>query len=215
MGYRTLVGRAWHEDVVKGSRFVALVAPLSGPDEAEVLAAEVRGERSDASHVCWAYVWGDVRRWSDDGEPGGTAGRPMLEVLDKRGLDRAAAIVARRFGGVKLGAGGLARAYGAAVARAVDAAGTVEIADRDAFVVRAPFADADVLLRALADRSDVDLAPIAYDGAGLELSGTITTATADDLEALVTDLTRGRARCRRSPVDDDAAPGGALPGHWK
>jgi hypothetical protein len=120
----------------------------------------VAAER-DAAHVAWAWRWGETLRWSDDGEPGGTAGRPMLEVLTKRDLDRTVALVARVFGGVKLGAGGLARAYGGAVARALDAARVVEVPDRRAFAVRAGFADVDVLLRLLDDES-VDHAPVTF-----------------------------------------------------
>jgi uncharacterized YigZ family protein len=203
MAYRTLRRRATHEDVVKRSRFVAVVAPLASPDEAEALVAEVRAAHPEAGHVCWALAWGEQRRWSDDGEPGGTAGRPMLEVLDKRGLDRAVAVVARRYGGVKLGAGGLARAYGGAVARAVDAAGTAFVPDRDAIEVDAPFADADALLRALAACPEVALDAPGYGARGVELTGTVLRDARATVEALVADVTRGRARVRSTPLDDE------------
>jgi uncharacterized YigZ family protein len=213
MAHHTLRRRATHEDVVKRSRFVAVVAPMASPDQAEALVAEVRAAHPDAGHVCWALVWGVQRRWSDDGEPGGTAGRPMLEVLDKRGLDRVVAVVARRFGGVKLGAGGLARAYGGAVARAADAAGTAFVPDRDAIRVEAPFADADALLRALAACPEVALDAPAYGADGVELSGTVLRDAGSRVEALVADVTRGRARWRSVPVSDDAgaAPGSSAP----
>lgn len=188
-------------DLVKGSRFVAVVAPLAAPDGAETLVAAVRAAHPEAGHVCWASRWGDARRWSDDGEPGGTAGRPMLEVLEKRGLDRVVAAVARRFGGVKLGAGGLARAYGGAVAKAVDAAGAAFVPDRDAFRLAAPFADADALLRALQARADVVVAAPDYGADGVVLTGTVLRATADELAALVADLTRGRGRWSASRID--------------
>lgn len=206
MGYVTLARRASHVEIVKRSRFEATVAPLTRPDEAEALVTEVRAHHPDANHVCWALVWGTQRRWSDDGEPGGTAGRPMLEVLDKRGLDRVAAVVVRRFGGVKLGAGGLARAYGGAVARALDTADTVVVPDRETFVLRAAFADADALLRALSSRGDVDLAPAAYDADGLVLHGTVESARASELDGLVGDLTRGDGEIQRTPLDADHEP---------
>lgn len=202
MAHRTLARRAEHEDVIKGSRFVAVVAPLAAPDEAEALVHAVRVAHPEAGHVAWATLWGDGRRWSDDGEPGGTAGRPMLEVLEKRGLDRVAAAVARRFGGVKLGAGGLARAYGGAVAKAVDAAGITFEPDRDAFRIAAPFADADALLRALQARPDVVVAAPDYGPDGVLLTGTVLRAAADELATLVADLTRGRGRWRATPIDD-------------
>lgn len=201
MAHRTVARRAEHEDLIKGSRFVAVVAPLSAPDDAEALVAAVRAAHPEAGHVAWATLWGDARRWSDDGEPGGTAGRPMLEVLEKRGLDRVAAAVARRFGGVKLGAGGLARAYGGAVAKAVDAAGVAFVPDRDAFRIAAPFADADALLRALHARADVALAPPDYGAEGVVLTGTVLRAVAGELATLVADLTRGRGRWHATPID--------------
>ena len=202
MAHRTLARRAEHEDLIKGSRFVALVAPLAAPDEAEALVAAVRAAHPEAGHVCWATLWGDERRWSDDGEPGGTAGRPMLEVLEKRGLDRVAAAVARRFGGVKLGAGGLARAYGGAVAKAVDAAGIACVPDRNAFRIAAPFADADALLRTLQARPDVAAAPPAFEPDGVVLTGTVLREAADDLGTVVANLTRGRGRWSHRPIDD-------------
>ncbi|MFN2322729.1 MAG: YigZ family protein [Trueperaceae bacterium] len=201
MAHRTLARRAEHEDVIKGSRFFAVVAPLAAPDEAEALVAAVRAAHPEAGHVAWATLWGDARRWSDDGEPGGTAGRPMLEVLEKRGLDRAAAAVARRFGGVKLGAGGLARAYGGSVAKAVDAAGVAFVPDRDAYRVEAPFAAADALLRALQARADVVVAAPDYGPDGVVLTGTVLREAEEELATLVADLTRGRGRWWADPLD--------------
>ncbi len=212
MGYRTLARRASHTEVVKRSRFEAIVAPLVHPEGAEALVIEARAAHADANHVCWALLWGSERRWSDDGEPGGTAGRPMLEVLDKRGLDRVAAVVVRRFGGVKLGAGGLARAYGGAVARALDGARIVDVPDRETFVLRAAFGDADALLRGLAARDDVELSPTAYDADGVVLQGTVESAGAAELDALVADLTRGHGDLQRTPLDDLDPPHAA---HWK
>jgi uncharacterized YigZ family protein len=208
VAHRTLARRAHHEDVIKGSRFVAVVAPLEAPDGAEALVTSVRAAHPEAGHVCWATLWGEARRWSDDGEPGGTAGRPMLEVLEKRGLDRVVAAVARRFGGVKLGAGGLARAYGGAIAKAVDAAGVVFVPDRDAFRVAAPFADADALMRALQARVDVVLRAPDYGPDGVVLTGTVLREAAEELAALVADLTRGRGRWRATRIDDGPGPDG-------
>src|SRR5690606_25357117 len=136
-----------HEDVVEGSRFIAWVEPVSSADEALTLVTRARTEHPDATHHCWAYRLGDEMRFSDDGEPGGTAGRPMLEVMLKRGLDGCAAVVTRYFGGKKLGAGGLVRAYGGAVARALDAAGVVRLVPYQRLRVRAPFASASAVLR--------------------------------------------------------------------
>ena len=193
MAHRTIAGPSEHLEVVKGSRFRAVVAPLADVDDAGEWIARLRAAEPDAGHVAWAWRWGGLQRWSDDGEPGGTAGRPMLEVLLKRDLDRVIAGVARVFGGVKLGAGGLARAYGGSVARALDAASVREVPDRVAFALRAPFAEVDGVLRALAD-ADVEHAPPEFDAGGVHLRGAVLASAAERIEARITTVTRGRGR---------------------
>jgi uncharacterized YigZ family protein len=126
--YETVAGEGEHETEVKGSRFLCLLAPAADEAAAQQVIARVRAAHPSANHHCWAYVLGAdgaVQRSSDDGEPGGTAGLPMLQMLTRRGVRCAVAVVTRYFGGTKLGAGGLARAYGGAVGEALDALGTV------------------------------------------------------------------------------------------
>jgi uncharacterized YigZ family protein len=121
----TLAAPIVRELVVKKSRFIARIAPVHSVDEAEAVIAAVRRQYWDARHNCTAMVTGlagDQARSSDDGEPSGTAGMPMLEVLRRRGLTDVVAVVTRYFGGVKLGAGGLIRAYSTAVSEALDEA---------------------------------------------------------------------------------------------
>ncbi|WP_210649068.1 YigZ family protein [Nocardioides sp. SYSU D00065] len=111
----------------RGSRFVCTLRRVDDEDEARRLVAELRKLHPDARHHCSAFVLGprgEVQRSSDDGEPAGTAGAPMLEVLRGAGISDVAAVVTRWFGGTLLGAGGLVRAYGDAVRGAVAAAGT-------------------------------------------------------------------------------------------
>ncbi|RKN12406.1 YigZ family protein [Streptomyces radicis] len=126
--YRTVARVGVHETEVNRSRFLCALAPAATEDEARGFIAGIRAEHPTASHHCWAYVIGAdaaVRKSSDDGEPGGTAGPPMLEMLLRRDVRYAVAVVTRYFGGTKLGAGGLIRAYGGAVGEALDALGTV------------------------------------------------------------------------------------------
>lgn len=121
----TISGAVEHELVIKKSRFITLVSPVSSPAEADAVIAEVRKRAWDARHNCSAQVTGDLgdrARSSDDGEPSGTAGVPMLEVLRRRELTDVVAVVTRYFGGIKLGAGGLVRAYSSAVSEALDGA---------------------------------------------------------------------------------------------
>ncbi|MEU6473141.1 YigZ family protein [Streptomyces massasporeus] len=125
--YRTVAGAGVHETEVNRSRFLCALAPAATEQEAQDFIAAVRRQHADASHNCWAYVIGadaSVQKASDDGEPGGTAGVPMLQMLLRRDMRYVVAVVTRYFGGVKLGAGGLIRAYGGAVGEALDALGT-------------------------------------------------------------------------------------------
>lgn len=115
----SLVQPARHELVIKKSRFIACVEPVLGREEAQARVAQLKAEHPDAAHVCWALLAGGQSAANDDGEPGGTAGRPMLDVLRHQDLQGVMASVVRYFGGVKLGAGGLVRAYTDAVAQAL------------------------------------------------------------------------------------------------
>jgi uncharacterized YigZ family protein len=109
-----------HSDLlIKKSRFIGCVQAVPDRAAAQAIVARLREEHPGAAHVCWALLAGGQSAANDDGEPGGTAGRPMLEVLRRQDLDGVLATVVRYFGGVKLGAGGLVRAYTDAVAQAL------------------------------------------------------------------------------------------------
>ncbi|MER5769326.1 YigZ family protein [Streptomyces sp. NPDC001985] len=126
--YRTVAREGVHETEINRSRFICALAPAATEEEAQAFIARVRGEHATATHNCFAYVIGadaSVQRASDDGEPGGTAGVPMLQMLMRREVRYAVAVVTRYYGGVKLGAGGLIRAYGGVVGEALDTLGTL------------------------------------------------------------------------------------------
>lgn len=124
--FRTPTRRTRHEiSRIKNSRFVATLAPADSAEAALEAVRAVATEMPDARHHCWAYrigAEGREYRFSDDGEPGGSAGRPILAVLEGREVADAALVVSRWFGGVKLGVGGLVRAYGAAAAAVLEEA---------------------------------------------------------------------------------------------
>jgi uncharacterized YigZ family protein len=127
--YRTVACDGSAEIEVKRSRFLATIARVATEDEARAVVERMRKQHWDARHHCSAFVLGpeaSVARSSDDGEPAGTAGAPMLEVLRGREVSDVVAVVTRWFGGVLLGAGGLVRAYGDAVRAGLDAAGVVD-----------------------------------------------------------------------------------------
>ncbi len=124
--YNTLMKRSMDEFVVNKSRFIGHGSPAQTEDEALCFLKEMRSAYKDASHNCYAYIIGanmGVMRYSDDGEPGGTAGLPIIEVLKARQITNCCVVVTRYFGGVLLGAGGLTRAYAQGAATAVNACG--------------------------------------------------------------------------------------------
>ena len=161
--YKTVEKATEARTEVRRSLFIVSVSPAATAEDADAFVASVRAKYPDATHNCYAYIAGAENpsvRFSDDGEPGGTAGQPMLEVLKKRGLTAVAVVVTRYFGGIKLGAGGLVSAYTDSVATGIDAAGTVTMTERSLVEVRAgyqEFSRADsVLIRLGAERMSAD-----------------------------------------------------------
>ena len=135
----TLARPVASELVIRKSRFLGCVQPVEGRAQALEIVAQLRAQHPGAAHVCWALLAGGQSAANDDGEPGGTAGRPMLEVLRHQDLEGVLATVVRYFGGVKLGAGGLVRAYTDAVAGAVAGGEAALAADVAIAVQRAVF----------------------------------------------------------------------------
>ncbi|MCR4633908.1 MAG: YigZ family protein [Erysipelotrichaceae bacterium] len=112
--------------IIERSRFLTYMRRVRSEEEYRNYISEIRKKHHDATHVCSAMICGNIRRSSDDGEPSGTAGAPILNVLDKNGLDETCALVVRYFGGIKLGAGGLIRAYSSAVSECLKDAKLIE-----------------------------------------------------------------------------------------
>ena len=122
--YKTLMQRGHDEFIVNKSRFIGDSTPAGSEEEALSFLSSVRSKYKDATHHCYAYIIGrnmGIMRYSDDGEPGGTAGMPIIEVMKARGVTDCCVVVTRYFGGVLLGAGGLVRAYSQGAAIAVNA----------------------------------------------------------------------------------------------
>ena len=122
---RTVFGRHESEKIIERSRFLTYSAHVESEEEARAFVAEIRSKHSLATHVCYAFIsdkTGNLQRFSDDGEPQGTAGVPILEVLKSKKLFETAVAVVRYFGGIKLGAGGLVRAYSSSAAENLDGA---------------------------------------------------------------------------------------------
>ena len=188
--YRTVAGNAVAETEVKRSRFLCRIERVDSEEVARTVVERARKEHWDARHHCSAFVLGPdgaVQRCSDDGEPSGTAGAPMLEVLRGREVSDVVAVVTRWFGGTLLGAGGLVRAYGDAVRAGLDAAGVHER-------VLAALFDVDVS-HAAAGRLESDLRARGVDVQDATYAERVTVRVdrdpATDLDALLAELTGG------------------------
>jgi len=181
---------------VKRSVFLAHLAPVASVEEADAVVAARRKEHWDARHHCTALIVGphaDRQRSNDDGEPAGTAGAPMLEVLRHRDVTDVVAVVTRWFGGTLLGAGGLVRAYGSSVAGALDAAAWVDRVHLTRVTAKAPHAEAGRLLAYLhtwADTHHAVLDEPSY-GAVARLSVQVPPELVATLRADVAALTGG------------------------
>lgn len=179
------------EIVVSRSRFIADLAPVADVADADALVAAARRELHDARHHCFAYVLGahgQQSRSNDDGEPAGTAGAPMLAVLQGAQLTDVAVVVTRYFGGTLLGAGGLVRAYSGAVTHALDAVRRVRRRRLAVFQVHAAHADAGQLehrLRIWAATVDGRVEPGVYDTGGVTIEVAAPPAAHDALRTLL------------------------------
>lgn len=190
--YTTLAGEHRHSAVVGGSEFLAFAARADTPPEALAYLETVRARYPDATHHCWAYQIGAGYRFSDDGEPGGTAGAPLLRAIGGQALDHVMTVVARYYGGVKLGTGGLVRAYGGTAAECLRAAPRLEVRPRQPLRVRVPFAHLSALYHLLetfgAVRGEEE-----YTASGLELDAALLPEEVDAFTAALADATRGEA----------------------
>jgi len=195
--YLTLASDADGEVEVKRSRFVCRVRRVETEDAARAVIESARREMAEARHHCSAFVLGPdaaVRRTNDDGEPGGTAGAPMLEVLTRRELSDVVAVVTRYFGGVLLGAGGLIRAYSDAVVAALQHTALVRREQQRVAVIDASHVDAGRLDNELRNRGFAVLS-VEY-AAQVTLRTAVPPEDADELVALVAGVTGGAGRTR-------------------
>ncbi|UJW75664.1 IMPACT family protein [Rhizobium sp. SL42] len=190
MRFSLLQPVAFSQDVKK-SRFVAHAAPIASEDEAKAFLAAHRDDT--ANHNCWAWRLGQAYRFSDDGEPSGTAGKPILQAIDGQDLDGVAVVVTRWFGGILLGSGGLMRAYGGSAAAALRLGEKVEIIPMLTGAVVAGFADLALVKARLLALPHVSLVE-AFEAQGAALTVTLRLGDEDQVARLVQDLTSGRSR---------------------
>lgn len=183
-----------HEIEIKRSRFITLIGRATNEAEARALIDAARDRFPDARHHCSAYIYhvdgsNPVERSSDDGEPSGTAGKPMLDVLKGSGLLDICAVVVRYFGGIKLGAGGLVHAYGGAVSEAMEQVEPVTRALRELYTVEVSHAEAGRLEAELRNRG-VDMVDTAY-GQAVTFTVSVEPGGEEELAATLAVLTQG------------------------
>jgi uncharacterized YigZ family protein len=187
----TLATLCTHEEEIKKSRFLAYAGPATSV--AEAMAMFARHGDPAATHNCWAYRIGNEYRFNDDGEPGGTAGQPILRAIDGQGLDRVAVLVVRWYGGIKLGAGGLVRAYGGCAANCLRLGERVELIDTAVARCRCDFAELAILHARLAGMG-VAVREENFDERGAALALEVPRTRLAELEQAVANITRGRGR---------------------
>ncbi|MGY6269209.1 IMPACT family protein [Achromobacter denitrificans] len=193
---QTLTAPCSYQEDIKKSRFAAYAAPVATVEEAMRFFAE----RADpeATHNCWAYRIGQEYRFNDDGEPGGTAGRPILQAIEGQDMDRVAVLVVRWFGGVKLGAGGLVRAYGGCAANCLRLGERTEIVDLATVACACGYAELPLLKSRLAQAGAAILRE-EFSGEGVALRFTVPRAAVGGLETTVANITRGRSAWELEP----------------
>ncbi len=179
------------EQDIRKSRFLAIACPVESEAEAKAQLAKISD--ASASHNCWAWRIGQAYRFSDDGEPSGTAGKPILQAIDGQDLDRTLVVVTRWFGGILLGSGGLMRAYGGTAAACLRAAARTEYVERAALSVSLGFSDLALVKARLSAFAGLVMDDEAFHESGARLSFRVPAEKAEEIGRLIVDLTSGRA----------------------
>lgn len=175
---------------IKKSRFIAAASPVADEDAARRF-IEAQSDFT-ATHNCWAWRIGQVYRFSDDGEPSGTAGKPILQAIDGQSLDAVAVVVTRWFGGILLGSGGLMRAYGGTAATCLRHGEKTLVIPTLSSEIECGFSDLALVKSRLAAVPDLTIEREVFTEAGARLSLSIPVANAEDVARMVLDLTSGR-----------------------
>ncbi len=186
----TLVAPVEFVQDIKKSRFIGKAAPIASEEEAKAFVAAVSDP--SANHNCWAWRIGQAYRFSDDGEPSGTAGKPILQAIDGQDLDGVAVVVTRFFGGILLGSGGLVRAYGGTAAQMLRAAEKREIIPMVTGDCAVSFSDLALIKARLGAIPHLSVTE-TFTADGVNLAITLRQGDEDQAARLVRDLTSGRS----------------------
>ncbi|MBP1912741.1 YigZ family protein [Thermococcus stetteri] len=198
MGYRTLRGIGTAQLVIKKSVFIGYASPANTEDDAKIFIAKIKAHHSDATHNVSAYLLNDGKnfavRYDDDGEPKGSAGKPVLKVIQNKGLSNVVVVVTRYFGGIKLGYGGLVKAYSDAASLAIENAGIVKVYETERFEVTFPY-NLFHLVRSTVEENGGRVVGEEY-GELVKFTVETRKGEAEPLMKLLTEKTRGRIRLR-------------------
>lgn len=189
-----LIQPASAEQIIKKSRFLATAVPIASEEDAK--AAIAAHGHADANHNCWAWRLGATYRFSDAGEPSGTAGKPILAAIDGQSVDKAVVIVTRWFGGILLGSGGLVRAYGGTAAMCLRGAQLVEMKPSVEGHFHLDFSDLALVKAKLAAFRDLQVLEERFGTTGADLLVRIVETEVEAVSRLVSDLTSGRSVVR-------------------
>jgi uncharacterized YigZ family protein len=187
----TLKKPASFEETIKNSRFISHSACVTSQAESLDFYDSVMDPQ--ATHNCWAWRINFQVRSSDDGEPSGTAGRPILNIIERRGLENVMVVVTRYFGGIKLGVGGLVRAYSGTTAKCLDKAGVIELFPRSEYTIKAGFEWA-ASVHAILDQFGAEKIEESYDADGLILKIRCREADHSKLASGLRDASRGQVK---------------------
>lgn len=190
--YKTVARRALAEQEIERSRFIAYIAPVSSKEEGDAFIAEIRAKHKDATHNVPAMVIGDrmqIQWASDDGEPQGTSGAPMVQLLVGEGITNVCIVVTRYFGGTKLGTGGLVRAYTSSARLAIEAAGIREVSEAAALDIVIDYTHLAKLQNTSRERGWTEENTVYEDRVKMTL--VCPAEEADDLERMLAEITAG------------------------
>ncbi|MBE6032377.1 MAG: YigZ family protein [Clostridiales bacterium] len=199
--YRTILQEAQAEQVIDKSRFITYVQPVETREEAEAFFSRIRAKHRDATHNVPAFVIGehfDLQWASDDGEPQGTSGAPMVQMMVKEGITNVAVVVTRYFGGIKLGTGGLVRAYTSSARLGLEAAGLCRVEEQEVLTIQVDYSFYDKLQN-LAGKQGLQLSnPVYTDKVTIEAS--MTPEQRPETESLLSNLTNGQGQILSSEL---------------
>lgn len=186
----TLIQRETFEQEIKRSRFLAIAAPVADEDAAKAFLAQEAFH--DATHNCWAWRVGQNYRFNDDGEPSGTAGKPILQAIDGLELDHVVVMVTRWFGGTLLGSGGLIRAYGGTAALCLRTSERSKLIPTQTIYVRAHFSDLALIKARLNGFDHLTVTGEEFHNTGADLCIEVPIADLTTVTQMLTDITHGR-----------------------